>query len=607
MKEVIMKTIDAVGLGNILSVIALAILAAPFFQGCSTPMMKATPFYTGEVVYGISKSGKTVRWDDPDVAKIQKTTRTDDKGALDKDRINIWPLFYQNLLISSIIWPIGEINDVGWAVRPLVSVDNYNESYKALAYMWGYNAKKGTSYFIPLYLWSDKAKLTLLGGWGEEFTYIVPPMIIKNKDSKGDDQLLIMPPFSRFNLSKNESYILPIYIKDQDSFYSMLCGWGKEFAYVLPPLFIKVKEDDGSDALMFMAPFSRFNAAKSESYVLPAYIKDKDSFYTLLCGWGKDFLYILPPMFFKSKENDGSDVLTFMFPFSRFNTARGESYVFPAYAKGKNFFYTMLLGWDESMKYALPPFFIDGKEGNTEYRRILPFYYYYSDPNYSHSNYGFFGRMNKKISEKDHSSWYLLPFYYSRWDRHYSYEIDQAAEQQTESADKAGQRPQHKYKQVVTATKNSLIMPNILLSENEERGESELALLPFYWHDQKKNQITESSFLWLYTSKEDIDKKSAYTQAMWFLFYHERQEKTDKENNKSTARVLWKLFHKETIGEETNVDIFPFISYSGNPDRRRFSFCWRLFSYEKGNNSAKLHLLFVPVYWTESSGPEAVR
>jgi hypothetical protein len=151
---------------------------------------------------------------------------------------------------------------------------------------------------------------------------------------------------------------------------------------------------------------------------------------------------------------------------------------------------------------------------------------------------------------------------------------------------------------VITARKSAFILPDILFSENDDTGEHDFSVVPFYFYNKKdKSWITESSFLWLYTRKENLEKKTVDAQALWYLYYYSHHDKTETEPEKTTARILWKLYHRERLGDEINFDIFPFISYSENQKRSRFSFCWHLFNYEKTEDSFKLHLLFMPVLW----------
>ena len=694
--------------------LGVIISSAILIQGCATSMMKASPFYTGDLVCGVSKSGKIVRWDDPESSGIKKITLnqtglTQETKRLDDDRINVWPIFYKNFLIYSIVWPIGEVNDVGWEIRPLISVDNYNKSYNAMAYMWGYNAKDGYNYFFPIYLNNQKLTISLLGGWGENFVYIVPPLFMKGKRDDGDECMSIIYPFSQFNLTKNKSYVFPLYSKGEKYFYSMLFGWDKDLLYVLPPLFINAEEN----SYFFIWPFSGYDSKTGESYVFPIYGRSKDAFYSLLFGYDDDVLYVLPPSFIMGKNSDGNDY-NIMWPLCSLYPAKNKYYSLPLFYysddnDNKDFFFSYLMpmgwSWDNSYSsgslfvplylnstskndgksmtltplfleknnfenfmtplfgwlnngddYYVTPLFIRNKyEKYSDYRIIgpfgnlrlmnekkeeipgvqghfyplfsyykdekgydfnllfpfisfgnkvwdnyreehqmaFPFYYYYKDNDFTHNNYGLFGTTCNSINNSNYSAWYLLPFYYNGWDKIVNHELDL---QRSHRNDK-GVIDKTIYSTITTAKESSFILPNIFLSENAAQGKSDFTVFPFYFHEKNKNMISDSSLLWLYTRKESTEKKTVDAQAFWFLYYYSYMGKTETQKESSVSRILWKLYHRQKIEDETNVDIFPFISYNEDTDSSKFSFCWRLLNYEKDNDSLKVHLLFIPVYW----------
>ncbi len=694
------------------SYIVLILILTP---GCSTPMMKASPFYTGEIVYGVSSSGSKVKWNDPEAAGIKKEVLTKGEKHFDDNRVNVWPIFYKNFLLRSIVWPIGEINDVGWEIRPLVSIDNYNESYHAMAYMWGYNSKSGSSYLFPAYYMDQKSMYSILGGWGETSFFIVPPLFIKDKNHKGDDILSVIFPMSRFNLTTGESHVFPAYIRGDDSLYTLMFGWDKDLLYIVPPLFVNFqhkvpgKPDEKENIYVVLWPFAGFNTTKDESFVFPLYLDIDKGFYSLLYGYGENFLYCVPPCFVMLKNPEGNSY-NFLWPLCSLTPSKNNYYSFPLFhysddkineefefnymfplgwswddrnssvsmfiplyldktikSNGKRHFMTPLFGWLNSGKeYYVTPFFIRSKyydytdykimlplgnmrlmdkndEGvssvqghafpfysyyqdkngydldimfpfvasgkriiggskesvseKIEYKRYLPFYYDYSDSKYTHTNYSLFGKTEKSIDGTAHDAWYLLPFYYSSWNRIVRYEIDNTPSEEGEKINDSRLGPAKKYKETATACKNTFIMPNIVFSENKDSGKYDLSVLPLYFYNVDKNWTSESTFLWLYTRKENIEKKTVDAQVLWYLYYYSHQGKTETEKEKSSARVLWKLYHREQIGDETNFDIFPFITYSENQARSRFSFCWRLINYEKNLESFKLHLFFIPVIW----------
>jgi hypothetical protein len=624
-------------------------------SGCSTSMMKASPFYTGEIVYGVSSSGKMLKWNDPEAAGIKKTTLNQDAKHFDDDRVNVWPIFYKNFLLSSIIWPIGEINDVGWEIRPLVSIDNYNESYHAMAYLWGYNGKSGSSYLFPAYYMDQKSMISLLGGWGENFTYIIPPLFINfqnkvpGKSDEKENIYIVLWPLAGFNTTKDESFVLPVYLDIDKGFYSLLYGYGEKFLYFLPPCYVMIKHPEGN-SYNIIWPLCSLTPSKNNYYSFPLFHYSDDqangdfefnylfplgwswdernlsgsafiplyfekttkasgekTFMTPLFGWfngGKD--YYVTPFFIRNKYNERTDY-EIMFPLGRLrvmdkkeegiNQVQGHAFPFCSYYEDKS-------GYDLSIMF---PFVARGKRiiggskeagsGKMEYQRYLPFYYDYSDSEYSHTNYAFWGKSEKSINGTVKNASYLLPFYYSRWDTAFRYELDTTPPVKTENTDRNAAAQNRKYKKITSARKSTFIMPDILFSENIDSGECDFSLVPFYFYNKNKNMISESTFFWLYTRHENTEKKNVDAQALWYLYYYSHQDKSETEQERTSARILWKLYHRECLTDETNLDIFPFISYSENQKRSRFSFCWHLFNYEKTAESFKLHLFFIPVMW----------
>jgi len=98
--------------------------------GCASPQMKGTPFYTGEY---------TVR-----------------RGPVE-DRVNLWPLLYYREPALSILWPIGELTEDHFAIRPVMSIYNRDKDDPVYNVLWPY-ARFDThseDYRIPPFFWGD--------------------------------------------------------------------------------------------------------------------------------------------------------------------------------------------------------------------------------------------------------------------------------------------------------------------------------------------------------------------------------------------------------------------------------------------------------------------
>jgi hypothetical protein len=143
------------------------------------------------------------------------------------------------------------------------------------------------------------------------------------------------------------------------------------------------------------------------------------------------------------------------------------------------------------------------------------------------------------------------------------------------------------------------IFPSYYSSTSRKKNHTVTNFFPFTFHEKSDYLDTFGTFLWLYTSKNDLKKKSMEKQLFWYLYYN-KQYAGDKKRGiepYESSRILWKVYHRETKGDVTNVDLFPFISYSKNRERSKFSFAYHFFSIEKDKKSTKIHLLFLPIWW----------
>jgi hypothetical protein len=720
--------------------VAVVGLLVVLLSGCAHSLMKGSPFYTGSVMVGIAKGGEKVHWDDPEAAEVKEITLADVGGAeLAADRVNVWPLFYQNFLITSILWPMIEINDVGWEVRPLVSVDRYRQEYRVL--LGGYHGQDGAHYCFPLYwLGQDDFRSLLYVQDGSK--HVVPPLMSYwNKDRFG-----ILFPLSDFDTATGRSHIFPVYCRTQDNVYSLLYSrandthvipilssyWrtvegGRQFGVLYPmsdfdtatgsshifPLYGRSKGNvysllycraddthvipvlssywrtvEGGRQFGVLYPMSDFDTATGESHVLPIYVKDEDGWYTLLAGSGKDFRYVLPPLLIMTGTDGDEPGYHACWPLFSLTPAEKKCYSFPLFSySGQtdpdgdwSFNYLMPLGWtgregstthavffplfgyesDEMLltplggwvddgdtvlvapplyirdrdsretdhnilwplgnlrladrekdpaaaaiqghffplfayyrrdgyqsRTFLFPFYHDGEErtddGTQSWRCCLPFHYGYEDPKYRHMNWGMLaGAKTETIADEPHSSAYLLPFYYHDWEAEATYTQDEATKEWV----------RHE-----TAVETRFILPGILTSSNAAKKTSSLTVLPVYSGHREGDRTSHSSLLWLFTRKADLAAGTVNAQALWYLVSYDRQAATEDLPASTNTRILWKLYHRERRGDDVNLDIFPFVACSRSPEHTRLSFAWRFFSVDRSPDATRVHLLFLPVWW----------
>ena len=95
-------------------------------------------------------------------------------------------------------------------------------------------------------------------------------------------------------------------------------------------------------------------------------------------------------------------------------------------------------------------------------------------------------------------------------------------------------------------------------------------------------------------------KKSTTTTSLLFRLYDSRCETPRDPTEKAYTRhrVLWRVYHKETLGADSSTDIFPAITLDTKENGfRKSTFLWRLFRYEKDpeTQTTKLDLFFIPL------------
>lgn len=136
--------------------------------------------------------------------------------------------------------------------------------------------------------------------------------------------------------------------------------------------------------------------------------------------------------------------------------------------------------------------------------------------------------------------------------------------------------------------------------------------LLLFWNSQRRLTNTENTVLEehstsglfpLWNKKLDMPYKSEEileTATLLFRLYDFRREtpRDSKEKAYTRHRVLWRLYHKEILGEDSSTDIFPAITIDKKENGfRKTSFLWRMFRYEKNPESgtSKLDLFFIPL------------
>ena len=283
---------------------ALACVVVGVGGGCASSQMKGTPFYTGEY---------TVR-----------------QGPVE-DRVNLWPLLYYREPALSALWPIMEMTDDHFAIRPLMSIydrqtddpiynvlwplarfDTRHDRHRIFPLFWG------DEYFVgfPLYwrfddpfgdggydgllpLWSYRSR-----GQGRHSTHVLWPFLHHKRWADNNTGWRIWPLAGSYNTrgdryrfaawplghqwsnrdrTSNGSCFVPLYYRhrnaDNSLFLSLPYSRGesgeRSWETVLP---LYYRSRDANRSLFMSLPYSRGeNQTRSWETVLPLYYRSRSA------------------------------------------------------------------------------------------------------------------------------------------------------------------------------------------------------------------------------------------------------------------------------------------------------------------------------------------
>ena len=598
-----------------LLLLALVALAA----GCRTNAMKGTPFFTGEYKGRVGPA---------------------------ENRVNLWPLVYWRDPALSVLWPIGEYADDRLAVRPLFSryrdkpdgpytetnilwpiahFDAAHGDYRVFPYFWGrswghgsYHVlfpflwdfrhpdhKSGCNAFFPLWIhdWDENK------GWSE--TDILWP-IFNRETGPNTDYVRLFPLFGRsrnpqtgdgfdwalaglLGRSKENGseyyWALPFFLRDvQDDWLwtPLWCGslGGDERWWLVPPLLSGGRRDkDGSDTLTVLfaglAGWMRTGGELDRSWLLPLWYREGGNVFTLpyanwTSGDGTEHTWYTPlfgtlrgthsgswlfPLWDWDDGPNGSYDRSFLIlaGASRLGNAETTRYLFPLWNRRTR-------GADpdalaaESAAATLPPG--DWRNapadpdrpwrgpawqtsGSTETRWLL----------------GLAGATHSASREPETS-----------WSRH---RLSVAARREADFAGPAASE----------ARTNA--PPLVRYSESESNW-----LFPLWDAETTRGAAFDPT-----TGERVAGGSTEDFSLLWFLYDYRHESAPEDGHEYTRRRVLWRLYHDETLDGDRSIDIFPGIGIDSKKNGyRKVSFLWRLFRYEDDpDKGTSLDILFLPI------------
>ena len=427
------------------------------------------------------------------------------------------------------------------------------------AFMNGSTAWQCFVPFVYLDETKDKHFMTPLGGrWrmGDKNYWLCLPLLSKSSSDAQSGRTVWLAGLGghTWNDQTTSHYAFPFYYTSQSNTV-------RETGI---PLLLSSRHiiDDKLDTILFggLAGWKTADGKAQSSYVFPLYgWKKDDHFSTALFGYDQRSAYYMTPLI------------------GRYTGNRSGSWVFPIYQYQKtetgavDVCY-MLLGKyrkDEySKEYGFAPLFkYNQKDYTVDNEQKV-------QVESKHLRYLLLGNYEKSGLNKEYG---FLPFFYYN-QRNYS-GGDKQSPVQTES----------KHLSYLLIGKNEEIMNNSKSADGKKNT-------PI---SRKRNSLLFP--VWSHKTNEDFqagkrDEKSAWLGVLYDTLHEE--ESGEKNNVYFRRRVLWRLYHKETLNGDSSTDVFPAITIDSRQDGYfKCSVLWRLFRYEKAvsGTATKLDVLFIPI------------
>ncbi len=384
----------------------------------------------------------------------------------DPDRVNLWPVVYHNQDTTSVMWPLMDFDQDGFAIRPIIAKDEAD--WSLLWPLSGWNTDTGRGWFLNSYFDTDEyfGIFPLMhvnedwgfagtAYWGKE-TFGVFPLLHVEDDcgalttmywNRGDFGFF---PF--FHVGKNFKYFGPFFYGDKGlGAFPAYWYWSEgpdEWAH-LAALGLIGAARDGDQYSNWALPLWLNTSDDDDRFqmLLPLYMygKDGDSgfFATALGGraWDGDDGSTLLPFYWSQSDDDVSRRCLFPFYYSGREPGRSvtASPLFAHKREGSSSSLWLFPSWWSSQKPGesssmLLPLWYNHERANKHRNALFPFYYYdrSGDEAYLQTLLGNWSQDGDAGSFNIYPLWWsshsddsemqsLLPFYwYKRWDKQHA-------------------------------------------------------------------------------------------------------------------------------------------------------------------------------------------
>lgn len=556
----------------------------------------------------------------------------------------------------------------GWSLVPPLGLYRHSESgssFHSLLYSQGADRAKARrwSCLLPLY-YADRdpegaSFVTALGGWWTERSgrsWAVYPLLSGGRRRADGGDLWIGGPLfhASWNAQGRSHWLLPLYAYDHagDTFLSLpYSSWTTEddrTVRLFPPLLSSYTGGASRWDLWTLGGLGHFSGGEQAgtSHLVPLYYGNRRTgtrLTPLYAAWEADSgrMRFIPPLLTAWRVNDARRTETFLSPLyatweddigrlraippllsasyrdgdrrgivgllglfhARWGGEAGRraGHLLPLYYFDDQTFLTPLAGSlktdGTTSRYWLTPL-LGTRSGGTRGSWLFPLYSHTAQPDLQTSQGWFLLAGEYRRAPREDLTRFPLLFKHQRW---------------RGSAGPAGRGPHDRQgwrfnalllahgasldyteTRLPTAALDSGSSPRAAINEPMHRGES--GLFPL-WNYQCERSATGR---WT--------RASGNLLLALFDYRHEqgRAPPDPAPHDYSRWRVLFRLYHHERLNGATSIDLFPAITIDRDPaaGKRKVSFLWRLFRYERAPGSRAVDLLFLPV-WRGRPDPPA--
>jgi|LSQX01.1.fsa_nt_gb hypothetical protein len=550
--------------------------------------------------------------------------------------------------------------DAGWRLVPPLAFYRHSgnaSSFYSLLYSQGADCKKERNWscLLPFYYAGRDPQgssfVTALGGWwrGESGrTWIVYPLLSGGRRRADGGELWVGGPLfhASWDVKGRSHWLLPLYAYDHtdDSFLSLpYSSWSAEddrTVRLFPFLLSSYTRDAARWDLWTLGGLGHFSggAQGGSSHLIPLYYGNRRTgtwvspLYATWAG-GSGHVRCIPPLLSGWSINNDHRTESFASPLYAFwKEERGSRYCIPpllsAYSRHGNersiigllglfharwgghpsrrtgrllplYYYddelllTPLVGslkdGGTTSSYWLTPLF-GTRTGSMRGSWLFPIYSHSSKPEFQTSEGSFLLLGDYSRSPQEDETSFPLLFKHERWCSSAAPAVKRPRGSEGWRFNALllahGESVDYTHTRRVSIKDKSGTPAHVDVGEPMHRGGS--GLFPLW--NYKSNHSTTGNW----------ERASGNLLLALFDYKRERGRTLADQQSHDYARwrVLYRLYHHERLNGATSIDIFPAITIDRDPaaGKRKVSFLWRLFRYERTPEGCDVDLLFLPVW-----------